>query len=763
MADLRYSVEVDTKSAEGALRGLASTVAGVSAAIVGALSFQNLVQTSRTFEDLRTSLQLLYRDAAVGNRVFADIKDFAKSSVFSVNDLTETVIKLRAAGLDPTIKQLTLFADVSSVAADSVGALQAITDLYARTTAGGLGLEDLNRLADRGIPVFSILQEKLGLSRLEISKIGQTAEGAQIILKALEEGLNETFGGASAARAGNLSQAMSNFGDTVSGISDLIGRTGLNKALVELINAFGNLLEEAKPVFVAIGIGLAEAFRFLAENIKAVTAVAIGLFAVLSVGAILRLGKAFLFLSAAISKNPLIQLGTVLGVAAGSFIGFKIAGDDAAKSMAEFDNLLKDFEKNPGVVGLKEGQLATGTAAFRDQLGGLNTELQRARESINQIGIDYQRQNSELTKRLELENGLIGLSERDKVLKNAIADAETGYLNTINRLLDEYRVKSQSKNKEDLAVLPDIERQIGLVSKAYENQIGTIQRLTLANYDKAEAERRSVAISEFSIKSQIDGQNRLRDLQSEIAKTGMSELQKKYYDIARASDDSARSAIESENSRRRSLKLSQMSTAEEQVYYENARRGNDELIRATDELYYKSRQFNTGWKSAFQQYIDDATNAAKVAQDVFRKATQGMEDLIVNFAKTGKFEWKNFVASMAEELLRSQVRQLMANLFTMGSGQTTNSGNFLSGLLGFANGGVIPTNGPVLVGERGPELISGAAGRIVTPNEQIGGTTVVNYNISAVDAMSFKQLVARDPGFIHAVAQQGARAVPGRF
>lgn len=763
MADLRYSVEVDTKGAENSLRNLASTVAGISAAIVGALSFQSLVQTSRTFEDLRTSLQLLYRDAELGNRVFADIQDFARTSIFSVADLTETIIKLKAAGLTPTIAQLRLFADVSSVAADSVGALQAITDLYARTQAGGLGLEDLNRLADRGIPVFTILSERLGLSRLEISKIGQTAEGAQIILKALEEGLNQTFGGASAARANNLSQAMSNFGDTVANIGDLVGRTGLNQALVKLINAFGEMLIQIKPLIVVIGIGLSKVLEFLAENIKAVTAVAIGFLAVLSVGAILRIAQAFAFLTATISKNPLIKLGTALGIAAGAFIGFKISGDDAAESMEAFNQRLRDFEKNPAVKGLEEGALATGTEAFKNQMAGLNTELQRARESINQIGIDYQRQNGELTKRLNLENSLIGLSERDRVLKTAIADTEQNYLNTINRLLDEYRVKSQSKNKEDLAVLPEIEKQISLVSKAYEQQVGVIQRLTLANFDKAEAERRNIALSEFSVKTQLDGQRRLREIQDEIAKTGMSEIQKKYVDIARASDESARSAIEAENSRRRSLKLAQMSAQEEAVYYENARKSNNELIRATDELYYKSRQFNTGWKTAFQEYVDDATNAAKVAQDVFRRATQGMEELIINFAKTGKFEFKNFVASMVEELLRSQVRQLMANLFTINTGRMSTGGSFLSGILGFANGGTIPTNKPVLVGERGPELLTGAAGRTVIPNDQLGGTTVVNYNISAVDAMSFKQMIARDPGFIHAVAQQGAKAVPGRF
>jgi hypothetical protein len=31
-----------------------------------------------------------------------------------------------------------------------------------------------------------------------------------------------------------------------------------------------------------------------------------------------------------------------------------------------------------------------------------------------------------------------------------------------------------------------------------------------------------------------------------------------------------------------------------------------------------------------------------------------------------------------------------------------------------------------------------------------------------VDAMSFKQMIAKDPSFIHAVAMQGGRTVPAR-
>ena len=77
----------------------------------------------------------------------------------------------------------------------------------------------------------------------------------------------------------------------------------------------------------------------------------------------------------------------------------------------------------------------------------------------------------------------------------------------------------------------------------------------------------------------------------------------------------------------------------------------------------RQRTFSFGWEKAFNEYVDQATNAAAQAQRVFDKATQGMEDAIVNFAKTGKFEFKSLIATITEELLRSQIRQLIANIF----------------------------------------------------------------------------------------------------
>jgi len=185
-----------------------------------------------------------------------------------------------------------------------------------------------------------------------------------------------------------------------------------------------------------------------------------------------------------------------------------------------------------------------------------------------------------------------------------------------------------------------------------------------------------------------------------------------------------------------------------------------------EEIYNQQRTFSYGWQKAFEEYADDAGNAAKTAQKVFQQTTRGMEDAIVGFAKTGKFEWKSFVADIAETILRANVQKLIAGLFGgampggnqgYGNQGQSSGGGFLGDLFGgfFATGGMIPPGRFGIVGESGPEYVSGPAN--VTPI----GSTQVTYNINAVDAASFRQLVARDPAFIHAVAQQGARTIPG--
>ena len=212
-------------------------------------------------------------------------------------------------------------------------------------------------------------------------------------------------------------------------------------------------------------------------------------------------------------------------------------------------------------------------------------------------------------------------------------------------------------------------------------------------------------------------------------------------------------------------------------YWEFIIHENTKVIsKDTEELKKKqadqARQFSSGWEKAFNEYVDSATNAATVAENLFKKAMSGMEDAIVNFAKTGKFQFKNFVAMMAEELLRSQVRQLMANIM-LGTKSLTGGGGILSGigkLLGFASGGVVSGGNPILVGERGPELfVPSRAGTIIPNNGDlsgvIGGQQVVYNgpyiaNMQAIDTQSATQFLAKNKTAVWAANQSAQRGLP---
>lgn len=956
MADLRYSAEIDVRSAQRSLESLKQSVVDISALLASAFVVKEIATIAGDFENLRTTLQILYKDTATGARAFEEIKKFAEESVFSVQDLTETVVKLKTAGIQPTVALLKLFADTSSVAADSVGALKAITDLYARTTAGGLGLEDLNRLADRGIPVFQILADKLGISRLEISKIGQTAEGAQLILRALESGLNDAFGGASQARLGTVNQSISAFKDSLANAADAIGQAGLNKGISELAASMTKLVNSAKPIIVLIGKGLGGALKFVADNLKTIIILVGGLITVLAVSWIGRAVSAFLLLARAIgSAHKSIAI-----FAGGTYLvseGLSAVEKEIKKTLDQVNNL------NNNVI--VDGTLSDGTEDYRAEVARLNQELNKFKAEMAGITSEFERYNKNIIRQINLDSELISQSKlvqdverarnelyrrsQDEIAKLRLAksklteeEKKQGRAGIIDSTIaaiqrqvkeDERSIISaiSRKNQEELANsvilagrqrIYDITRQLndlkfegatmgltnlgkqlqgigksaqdwanttiqGLanaqnisveafkqlypeqVAKVYKAASEGLAQLTAqAKLNNAEAER--ITQITAGIERQIDLNRQLADLYDEQAKIGLSSIEQKIYDIDSASRkwalnqiqllDKARFSVDELNAGYSVLASGAFGgdpRAVERIL-QDAVRSTERIKAVTEQNYRAARTFSSGWAKAFREYADNATNAAKTAERIFQKTFQGIEDLIVDFAKTGKFNFREFLADLGEELLRSQVRSALASMgqslgigglfggggIQAGQGATAtnplfvnvvnggtlgggafgnpaggfaglgssfggiNSGPLISGggigggisqgigqigsivsgassvwdtvknvgstifdtvssigsSIGdffsgwFADGGTIPKGKFGIVGERGPEFVSGPA--TVTP---MTGSTNVVYNINAVDAMSFKQMIARDPAFIHAVASQGARGTPGRY
>ena len=443
---------------------------------------------------------------------------------------------------------------------------------------------------------------------------------------------------------------------------------------------------------------------------------------------------------------------------------------DEIKKLTDAKRDLSDEEKQAGLAVKYDEQIAKlreiqAVEAFRLQTAIEARNIAEITDRVKQFGLSR-----------ELE-----LSKQVRDIQNEVASM---FLPELER---RYRAVTAAADESARAQVANLAQQqnmsVSEFTKTYPEQVAAVYRaaaegvreLTAAEKERfaAQAEGRQL---NFELQSRISLERDLQKLIDDQAKVGLSEIEKKYYDISAAARDSAKARIQAEESSRFGARagtapeFTLAGTDPEAVrrITDAATAGTDQLRERTRQLYEESRTFETGWKNAFESYTDNATNAAKNAESIFSKATKGMEDAIVSFAKTGKFEWKGFVSSILEEMLRQQVRQSIASIFGAtglgggGSGAGGGGGGLnLGSLLGFASGGIIPTNAPVIVGERGPELLMGAAGRQVVPNESLGGTNVT-YNISAVDALSFRQLVARDPGFIHAVASAGGKSVPVR-
>jgi len=181
------------------------------------------------------------------------------------------------------------------------------------------------------------------------------------------------------------------------------------------------------------------------------------------------------------------------------------------------------------------------------------------------------------------------------------------------------------------------------------------------------------------------------------------------------------------------------------------------------------QNFSAGWEKSYNDYVEMSKNSFQQANNYFNIFTRGFEDAFVKFVETGKLSFKDLANTMIAEIARVQARNLLNRLMGAGNG----SGGIFGGSIipGFlAEGGPANANKPYIVGEKGPELFVPRSTGTVIPNSALsnGGTgvgsggTMVTYNINAVDAPSFKAMIARDPSFIHAVAMQGAAGIPSR-
>ena len=252
--------------AKKAGKGMGEAFSGGKIAIVAATAalvkfVSTVAKVGMEFEDLKDSLDVVFGSMAAGDAAMTRVLQFSQTTPFQVETVTKAFIALKSVGIEPTNKMLQTFADTASVSVDQLGVFEALVRTVQRSAAGGLGLEELNMLSDRGIPALKILSEELGLSKDEIAKFGKTAQGARIITDALQKGLEKRFGGAMESKMDNLSTKTSNMSIAFKQLGDEIFKGGLGddlKTLTDRLTGFATAAAKAMQVRRGEAIDISE-------------------------------------------------------------------------------------------------------------------------------------------------------------------------------------------------------------------------------------------------------------------------------------------------------------------------------------------------------------------------------------------------------------------------------------------------------------------------------------------------------------------------
>lgn len=735
--------------------GLTDFVKNLGEAARGSSELQKaFIQTGVSLNDLRTLSEADILRKTI--RGLADVSDSALRSAIGMKIFGESTKGVDLAGVNRDLDGFIARSAQSAQAIDSAARVnQSLKNSFAT-----LQVELLNALKPLSDLAATIL-ENTDLVRAFLKTFIDVAliAGSIIILKRFTTAI-AAIGLQATRETSSIKTFFASLGTTAARGQWRQGMQQVRREFIELGNLLNrpNKFKNFANSLSVIGLGFARMLPLIGQVITGIAILNGVVEGFTGKGLLDWLDTAALKLEQFVAENfpnlhkSINELNDALGLAPSPMTQLaQQQADEAKKKLEEAAKIAKDAEtQRREVIDAQTEQLQKQLQAYKDA-------------------------NSSVVKSLQDELTLLNYKDEELEYQRKILEFSNKYKEEVKKLQSELDILNK-KPEENAHLIEGIKKHLEDVREEYKNQFPIIVEIANAIKEKARALKEADIAAEKLKESMAAVKNEaktsadfIRDLQRssqdaafELSTLNMSELQKEVATIGRNIDRQV-------NDRIRDLRTLLANTTDPQLRSEIQRQiaeitaaGNVAIKTQSDiakQSYEQQRSFQYGWKKAFESYADDATNAAKAAERIFEKTTQSMEDSIVSFAKTGKFEFRGFLASVVEDLLRSQVRQLLVNTFSLGGGSGGGSTiintakKLFSGF--FADGGFIPSGTFGIVGERGPELISGPAQ--ITP---MGGMGNVTYNINAVDALSFKQLVAQDPSFIHAVATQGGRGIP---
>lgn len=168
-------------------------------------------------DDARAKLKALRFDAAEVENIMNSALESVKGTSYGLDEAATTAANAVAAGIKPgkdLTKYLTMTSDAAAIAGMSMSEMGSIINKV--QTGQTAYTEDLEQLADRGIPIYQWLGEEAGVAAGEVKKL---ASDGQISSEMLFNAIEKNVGGAAKIIGENsFTAALANIGASISRI-----------------------------------------------------------------------------------------------------------------------------------------------------------------------------------------------------------------------------------------------------------------------------------------------------------------------------------------------------------------------------------------------------------------------------------------------------------------------------------------------------------------------------------------------------------------
>ena len=236
----------------GLAKGFGLAVAG-AVGVVGALAIKGGISRALNIEDAQAKLKGLGHDTKTVEAIMNDALASVKGTAFGLDTAATVAASAVAAGIKPgkeLERYLRLTADAATIAGVSMEDMGSIINQV--TSKGYAGMENLNRLTERGVPILQWLADEYGVTADELSKMVSRGEvDAATFRKVIEDNI----GGAALASGDTTRGAFANMMASLSRFGELLVGPILSKAkdfFGEMIVVFDGLTDRARPAIDAL-------------------------------------------------------------------------------------------------------------------------------------------------------------------------------------------------------------------------------------------------------------------------------------------------------------------------------------------------------------------------------------------------------------------------------------------------------------------------------------------------------------------------------